>query len=88
MGGSPGDESLRNNDDKSQDGKNPGGIFEEHHFFAGHGFVVIAALNQLGIQTASLIAIIGVAGLAIGLALIGQFRRRGGLDYAQALQGW
>jgi small conductance mechanosensitive channel len=33
--------------------------------------VVIAALNQLGIQTASLIAILGAAGLAIGLALQG-----------------
>lgn len=32
-------------------------------------FAVIAALNQLGIQTASLIAIVGAAGLAIGLAL-------------------
>jgi len=30
---------------------------------------VIAALNQLGIQTTSLVAIVGVAGLAIGLAL-------------------
>lgn len=34
-------------------------------------FVVIAALNKLGIQTASLIAVIGAAGLAIGLALQG-----------------
>ena len=34
-------------------------------------FVVVAALNQLGIQTASVIAIIGAAGLAIGLALQG-----------------
>lgn len=34
-------------------------------------FVVIAALNQLGIQTASFIAIVGAAGLAIGLALQG-----------------
>ena len=33
--------------------------------------VVIAALNQLGIQTASFIAILGAAGLAIGLALQG-----------------
>ncbi len=30
---------------------------------------VIAALNQLGIQTTSLVAIVGVTGLAIGLAL-------------------
>ncbi len=34
-------------------------------------FVIIAALNQLGIQTASFIAIIGAAGLAVGLALQG-----------------
>jgi small conductance mechanosensitive channel len=34
-------------------------------------FVVIAALGQLGIQTTSFIAIIGAAGLAIGLALQG-----------------
>jgi small conductance mechanosensitive channel len=33
--------------------------------------VVIAALSQLGIQTTSLIAIVGAAGLAIGLALQG-----------------
>ena len=39
-------------------------------------FAVIAALNQLGIQTTSLVAIVGAAGLAIGLALkdtIGNF---------------
>lgn len=34
-------------------------------------FVIIAAINQLGVQTASLIALIGAAGLAIGLALQG-----------------
>lgn len=34
-------------------------------------FVVIAALGQLGIQTASVIAVLGAAGLAIGLALQG-----------------
>jgi small conductance mechanosensitive channel len=34
-------------------------------------FVVIAALNQLGVQTTSFIAVIGAAGLAIGLALQG-----------------
>ena len=33
--------------------------------------VIIAALGQLGIQTASFVAIIGAAGLAIGLALQG-----------------
>ena len=34
-------------------------------------FVVLAALGQLGIQTTSFVAIIGAAGLAIGLALQG-----------------
>lgn len=34
-------------------------------------FVIIAALSQVGIQTASLIAVVGAAGLAIGLALQG-----------------
>jgi small conductance mechanosensitive channel len=34
-------------------------------------FVVIAALSQLGIHTTSFVAIIGAAGLAIGLALQG-----------------
>ena len=34
-------------------------------------FVVIAALSQLGIQTTSFIAILGAAGLAVGLALQG-----------------
>lgn len=34
-------------------------------------FVVVAALSQLGIQTTSFIAILGAAGLAIGLALQG-----------------
>jgi small conductance mechanosensitive channel len=34
-------------------------------------FVVLAALGQLGIQTTSFIAVLGAAGLAIGLALQG-----------------
>lgn len=34
-------------------------------------FVIIAAVNQLGVQTTSFIAVIGAAGLAIGLALQG-----------------
>lgn len=34
-------------------------------------FVVLAALSQLGIQTTSFIAVLGAAGLAIGLALQG-----------------
>lgn len=46
--------------------------------FVGHltyvglmAFVVIAALSQLGVQTTSFVAIIGAAGLAVGLALQG-----------------
>jgi small conductance mechanosensitive channel len=34
-------------------------------------FVVIAALDQLGVETTSLVALVGAAGLAIGLALQG-----------------
>jgi len=34
-------------------------------------FVILAAINQLGVQTTSFVAIIGAAGLAIGLALQG-----------------
>lgn len=34
-------------------------------------FVIIAALSKIGVQTTSLVAIIGAAGLAVGLALQG-----------------
>ena len=34
-------------------------------------FVVVAAINSLGVQTASFIAVLGAAGLAVGLALQG-----------------
>jgi small conductance mechanosensitive channel len=34
-------------------------------------FVVIAALNKIGIETTSFVALIGAAGLAVGLALQG-----------------
>ena len=40
-------------------------------YFSLLAFVVIAALAQIGIQTASFIAVVGAAGLAIGLALQG-----------------
>jgi small conductance mechanosensitive channel len=40
-------------------------------YFALMAFVLIAALNKLGIQTASFIAVLGAASLAIGLALQG-----------------
>jgi len=39
--------------------------------FALLAFVVVAALGKLGIQTASFVAILGAAGLAVGLALQG-----------------
>jgi small conductance mechanosensitive channel len=38
-------------------------------YFLGLTFVVIAALSQLGIQTTSLAAVLGAAGLAIALSL-------------------
>lgn len=40
-------------------------------FIAVMAFVIIAALGQLGVQTASFVAVLGAAGLAIGLALQG-----------------
>lgn len=40
-------------------------------YFGMLTFVVVAALGQLGIQTTSFIALIGAAGLAVGLALQG-----------------
>ncbi len=40
-------------------------------FFGVMVFVCIAAITQLGVQTTSLIAVIGAAGLAVGLALQG-----------------
>ena len=40
-------------------------------YFALLAFVVLAALGQVGIQTTSFIAVIGAAGLAVGLALQG-----------------
>ncbi len=40
-------------------------------YYALLTFVVLAALSQLGIQTTSLIAVVGAAGLAVGLALQG-----------------
>lgn len=40
-------------------------------YYAALVFVVVAALGQLGIQTTSFIAVLGAAGLAVGLALQG-----------------
>ena len=40
-------------------------------YFGIMAFVIIAAMSQLGVQTASFVAILGAAGLAVGLALQG-----------------
>jgi len=40
-------------------------------YIALMAFIVIAALGQLGIQTASFVAVLGAAGLAVGLAFQG-----------------
>lgn len=47
------------------------GFLESLIYWGLFALVVIAALGQLGIQTASFIAILGAAGLAVGLALQG-----------------
>ncbi|NRA60915.1 MAG: mechanosensitive ion channel [Psychrobium sp.] len=47
------------------------GFVENMTFGLLMAFVIVAALSQVGIQTASFIAIIGAAGLAVGLALQG-----------------
>lgn len=40
-------------------------------YYLMFAFVIIAALGQLGVQTASIVAIMGAAGLAVGFALQG-----------------
>ncbi len=40
-------------------------------YYVMFAFVIIAALGQLGVQTASVVAIFGAAGLAVGFALQG-----------------
>ncbi|HXG47691.1 MAG TPA: mechanosensitive ion channel domain-containing protein [Methylomirabilota bacterium] len=40
-------------------------------YVAAMAFVIVAVLGQLGIQTASFVAVVGAAGLAVGLALQG-----------------
>jgi small conductance mechanosensitive channel len=40
-------------------------------YFALLVFVIIAAIDRLGVQTTSLVAVLGAAGLAVGLALQG-----------------
>jgi small conductance mechanosensitive channel len=40
-------------------------------FYALMAFVIIAALNKVGVETSSFIAVVGAASLAVGLALQG-----------------
>ena len=47
------------------------GFITTFTYYTLFAFVVIAALNRLGLQTTSIIAVLGAAGLAIGLALQG-----------------
>ena len=47
------------------------GFLQSLIYWALFAMVVVAALGQLGVQTASFIAVLGAAGLAIGLALQG-----------------
>ncbi len=47
------------------------GFVANMSYIALLAFVIVAALGQLGIQTTSFIAILGAAGLAVGLALQG-----------------
>lgn len=47
------------------------GFLRKLCFFLILAFVIIAAIDKIGIQTTSLVAIIGAAGLAIGFALQG-----------------
>lgn len=47
------------------------GFFRNIAYFGLLTMVVIAAINQMGIQTTSFIAVLGAAGLAIGLAMQG-----------------
>lgn len=46
-------------------------FFQQISYYGLLIVVVVAALGQLGVQTASFVAVIGAAGLAIGLALQG-----------------
>jgi small conductance mechanosensitive channel len=51
------------------------GFFRNITYFGLLIMVVIAAVGQLGVQTTSFIAVLGAAGLAIGLALQGSTTR-------------
>ena len=57
--------------EKSNDDVTLGKFFASLTYVALMAFIIIAAMGQLGIETASLVAILAAAGLAIGLALPG-----------------
>jgi small conductance mechanosensitive channel len=56
---------------KSKVEKTLAGFGKNITYFGLLTFVVIAALNKIGVETNSFLAVIGAAGLAIGLALQG-----------------
>ncbi len=62
---------LRRTMEKGKVEKTLIGFSTKLFYIALMAFVVIAALGKLGIQTASFIAVLGAAGLAVGLALQG-----------------
>ena len=52
-------------------------------------FVIVASLNKLGVDTTSLVAIVGAAGLAIGLSLqdsLKNFKHLFSVPYAAGIQ--
>ena len=57
--------------EKSNDDVTLGKFVASLTYVALMAFIIIAAIGQLGIETASLVAILAAAGLAIGLALQG-----------------
>ena len=57
--------------EKSDDDVTLGKFVASLTYVALMAFIIIAAIGQLGIETASLVAILAAAGLAIGLALQG-----------------
>ncbi len=57
--------------DKAKVNKTIGSFTRHLAFYGAMTFVVIAALNKLGVETSSFIAVVGAASLAVGLALQG-----------------
>ena len=57
--------------DRAKINKTIGSFIRHLAFYGAMTFVVIAALNKLGVETSSFIAVVGAASLAVGLALQG-----------------